>query len=125
MDAPISRYQTELLARARARIARSRVQYGDKVAYPDDMQLMLDLIGQIESLTSAMEMEGVASRERARLDWLQGRIVDTIYLDDGKIVDVRGEDLRKAIDAAMTRWPTSLEDDEGEEKLRLAAAQNQ
>lgn len=55
--APISQYQTELLARARARIARSRVQYGNKVAYPDDMQLMLDLVGQIESLTNALQVE--------------------------------------------------------------------
>jgi hypothetical protein len=51
--------------------------------------------------------------DTARLDWLQGRIVDTIYLDDGKIVDVRGNNLREAIDGAMKRWPGSLEDEEG------------
>ena len=56
--APVSQYQIELLSRAKARIARSRVQYGDKIAYPDDMQLMLDLVAQIESLTSALEMNG-------------------------------------------------------------------
>lgn len=66
--APTSQYQTELLARARARIARSRVQYGDKVAYPDDMQLMLDLVGQIESLTSALQVEYAASPPRSSLD---------------------------------------------------------
>ena len=57
MNAPISQYQIELLARARATVARSQVRHGDKIAYPDDMQLMLDLIGQIESLTSALEMK--------------------------------------------------------------------
>lgn len=57
--------------------------------------------------------------DRARIDWLQGRVVDTIYLDDGKIVDVRGGDLRKALDAAKLRWPTSLADDDAEEKISL------
>lgn len=57
MNAPISQYQIELLARARARVARSQVRHGDKIAYPADMQLVLDLIGQIESLTSALEMK--------------------------------------------------------------------
>jgi hypothetical protein len=54
--------------------------------------------------------------DASRLDWLQSRVVDTIYLDDGKSVDVRGLDVRKAIDAAMVRWPTSLEDEEGDAK---------
>ena len=58
-----------------------------------------------------------AVREYDRMDWLQGRVVDTIYLDDGKIIDVRGDDLREAIDKAMGRWPDSLEDEEGEQKL--------
>ena len=35
--------------------------------------------------------------DREILDWLQEQIVDTIYLDDGQIIDVRGGDLRKAI----------------------------
>jgi hypothetical protein len=51
-----------------------------------------------------------------RLDWLQERVVDTIYLDGGKIIDVRGGDLRTAIDAAMGPCPNSLEDDDGENK---------
>lgn len=59
----------------------------------------------------------MATDDKARLDWLQDRIVDTIYLDDGKIIDVRGNNLRKAIDKAMKRWPESLEDEEGEQKL--------
>ena len=64
--APVSQYQIELLSRAKARIARSRVQYGDKIAYPDDMQLMLDLVAQIESLTSALEMNGsLAAQNRS------------------------------------------------------------
>lgn len=55
--APISQYQIELLARARARIAKSQVRYGEKVAYPADMHLVIDLVAQIESLTSALEAD--------------------------------------------------------------------
>lgn len=56
---------------------------------------------------------GSARTDRRRLDWLQSRIVDTIYLDDGKIIDVRGNCVRDAIDEAMKNWPRALED-EGE-----------
>jgi hypothetical protein len=59
----------------------------------------------------------MSATDTTRLNWLQGRVVDTIYLDDGKIVDVHGKDLRSTIDAAMKKWPHSLEQDEGEEKL--------
>lgn len=33
------------------------------------------------------------------LSWLQDQIVDTIYLDDGRIIDVKGNDVREAIRA--------------------------
>lgn len=33
------------------------------------------------------------------LDWLQEQIVDVIYLDDGRIIDVRGLNVRKAVEA--------------------------
>lgn len=36
--------------------------------------------------------------DKSRLDLLQNEIVDTIYMDDGRIIDVRGLDVRKAID---------------------------
>lgn len=38
-----------------------------------------------------------------RLNWLQEKTVDTIYLDDGRIIDVRGNDVRAAIDRAILR----------------------
>lgn len=41
-----------------------------------------------------------AINDQVRIDWLQERIVDTIYLDDGKIIDVRGNNVRTALDAA-------------------------
>lgn len=31
------------------------------------------------------------------LDWLNEQIVDVVYLDDGQIIDVKGNDIRKAI----------------------------
>ena len=39
-----------------------------------------------------------ALADGARLDWLQEQIVDTIYLDDGQIIDVQGNNVRQAID---------------------------
>lgn len=59
-----TQYETELLARAKARVAKSQVRYGDKVAYPADCNLMLDLIGQIESLRSALNMATDAAEVR-------------------------------------------------------------
>lgn len=50
-------YEIALLARAKARVARSQVRYGDKIAYPADCNLILDLIGQIESLRSALDVQ--------------------------------------------------------------------
>lgn len=49
--------------------------------------------------------------DKERIDWLQARITDTIYLDDGKIVDVRGNSVRDAIDEAMRRWPGASAND--------------
>lgn len=59
MTAP-TQYEIELLARAKARVAKSRVCYvvegNEKVAYPYDCKLIIDLIGQIESLRTALDM---------------------------------------------------------------------
>ena len=38
--------------------------------------------------------------DRERLNWMQSEITDTIYLDDGRIVDVAGGNVRAKIDAA-------------------------
>lgn len=46
------------------------------------------------------------------LDYLQEEIVDTIYLDDGRIIDVRGLDVRAAIVAAADREQAEARDDE-------------
>lgn len=35
------------------------------------------------------------------LDWLNEQIVDVIYLDDGRVIDVCGNDIRGAISKAM------------------------
>jgi hypothetical protein len=37
------------------------------------------------------------------LDWLQEQGVDVIYLDDGRIVDVRGGNVREAIESESER----------------------
>jgi hypothetical protein len=54
------------------------------------------------------EAERAAELEQDRdiLDWLNGQAVDVIYLDDGRIIDVRGEDLRAAVLKRMVDgWP--------------------
>lgn len=58
-----------------------------------------------------------ARRDSKRLDWLQEHLVDTIYLDDGKIIDVRGGDVRRSIDNAMRAHGQSSEQKAGENKL--------
>ena len=40
------------------------------------------------------------AEDAARIDWLQEEVVDTIYMDDHTIINVRGLDVRAAIDAA-------------------------
>lgn len=40
---------------------------------------------------------GACERDKLTIDWLQEQIVDTIYLDDGRIIDVKGNSLRKAV----------------------------
>lgn len=81
----------------------------DYKQFAEDLAQELSCVrGELEEATAGT----FGARDKARLDWLQGRIVDTIYLDDGKIVDVRGLDLRKAIDAAAVRWPGKSEDEE-------------
>ncbi len=49
-----------------------------------------------------------ACKDANRLTWLQEQVVDTIYLDDGRIVDVRGGDVRATIDEAMMKGDIAL-----------------
>ncbi len=46
------------------------------------------------------ELEAALKTERERIDWLNEQIVDVIYLDDGRLIDVKGNDVRPALDAA-------------------------
>ena len=55
-----------------------------------------------QRLTAADERADVLERDKVRIDWLAEQPVDTLYLDDGRIIDIAGRvDLRDAIDAAM------------------------
>lgn len=49
---------------------------------------------------AADEIEQLEADKR-RIDWLEEQIVDNIWLDDGTMVDVAGNSVRKAIDRAM------------------------
>jgi hypothetical protein len=43
-----------------------------------------------------------SARDAERLNWLQEELVDTIYLDDGRVIDISGRrTVREAIDAAI------------------------
>jgi hypothetical protein len=57
--------------------------------------LLADLFRAIDAAPAA---QGDA-KDAELLDFLQGRVVDTIYLDDGQIIDVKGGDVRAAIAA--------------------------
>lgn len=57
-------------------------------------------IGARAALTAAAQVGEGRGADIERFDWLQEQIVDTVYLDDGRIIDVRGGDIRKAIDQA-------------------------
>jgi hypothetical protein len=63
MKAPGFEKRAEILDRAKARIAESQVRYGNEVAYPADMELMLDLVGLIESLEMALSIEYSLTKE--------------------------------------------------------------
>ena len=64
---------------------------------------LTDKIDALQALlTAADERADVLERDKARIDWLADQPVDTLYLDDGRIIDIAGRvDLRDAIDAAM------------------------
>lgn len=74
-----------------------------EVAEPVAPALQESIIGKEISVAQVAEapcgME--AQRDAERLNFLQNEIVDTFYLDDGRIIDVQGNDLRAAIDAAI------------------------
>lgn len=44
-----------------------------------------------------------SQKDTERLDWLTEEVVNIIDLDDGRIIDVRGLSVRKAIDAARAQ----------------------
>jgi len=39
--------------------------------------------------------------DKELLDWLNEQAVDVIYLDNGRIIDVRGDDIRRALAIAI------------------------
>lgn len=41
--------------------------------------------------------------DKDRFDWLDEQIVDSIYLDDGRMIDNRGNSIRTTIDTARKR----------------------
>lgn len=55
--APGFEARAKIVSRAKARIAKSQVKYGNEVAYPADMELMLDLVGLVDSLETALAIE--------------------------------------------------------------------
>lgn len=55
-----------------------------------------------QRLNAADQRIEEVERDKVRIDWLAEQPVDTLYLDDGRIIDIAGRvDLRDAIDAAM------------------------
>jgi hypothetical protein len=53
-----------------------------------------------------------AHTDSVLLDWLQEQVVDTIYFDDGRIIDVQGHSVRVALDIARHAQADPLEPEE-------------
>ena len=56
--------------------------------------------GEIRELKCEIERLQRDLADAARLEWLEQQVVDVIYLDDGRIIDVQGHSVRTAIDKA-------------------------
>lgn len=52
--------------------------------------------------------------DKELLDWLEEQVVDVIHLDDGRVIDVAGDSVRKAIAEAARRSPPMPTDPEPE-----------
>ena len=62
-----------------------------------------------QRLNAADQRIDELERDKVRIDWLAEQPVDTLYLDDGRIIDIAGRvDLRDAIDAAIA-MPVTVE----------------
>ncbi|GAB5336318.1 hypothetical protein [Pseudomonas fluorescens] len=62
-----------------------------------------------QRLTATDQRIDELERDKVRIDWLAEQPVDTLYLDDGRIIDIAGRiDLRDAIDAAIA-LPVTVE----------------
>jgi hypothetical protein len=67
----------------------------------EDCEDLLELCGRIKLQRAAVAIvETYLEMDAPLLDWLNEQIVDVIYLDDGRIIDVKGNDVRAAIAAA-------------------------
>jgi len=63
------------------------------INYEEDARLVRFLVNHAQALADALE--------KARLlEWLTDECVDTIYMDDGRIIDVQSGDVAKALRAA-------------------------
>jgi len=65
-----------------------------------DIEIEIGPDGSMEAWSSACPEKDGPIRKALALDWLQDQIVDTIYLDDGRIVDVKGGNVLETIEAA-------------------------
>lgn len=65
-------------------------------------QIACDAIDRIRRGALPSEpSDGELLPNKQRIDWLNEQIVNVIVLDDGRIIDARGNDVRPSIDAAM------------------------
>lgn len=75
-----------------------KIQQGDVMAI--DRAINLLLATSLTRFAETARPEG-EPMDKVRLDWLEEQVVNVIHLDDGRIIDVRGNSTRKAIDAAI------------------------
>lgn len=60
----------------------------------------------LDELAACSRRERAAEEKAAALDWLQEQVVNVIDLDDGRIIDVRGNSVLATIQAARAKEPS-------------------
>jgi hypothetical protein len=64
---------------------------------------LIEKAAKAEQIAGLQQQLAAAKRDGELLDYLNEQVVDTIYLDDGTLIDVQGEDVRRKIDAARQK----------------------
>lgn len=96
---------------AQAALAAKDVEIVGLITVKDAaLRMAADRLEQMQDdRKQALELRDALRKDSEMLDWLEGKTVDTVYFDDGEILDVGGKHathLRIAIRAAIAKETT-------------------